>query len=86
MSCMAVYKGAALYRVVLSIAHTVPHRRRIKTEETAKVITTVWRTELIQFFAIFLQDYLKNGMNLSYSILISSWFNSSYSSIRTGGK
>ena len=27
MSCMAVYKGAALYRVVLSIAHTVPQKK-----------------------------------------------------------
>ena len=27
------------------------HRRRIKTEEKAKVVAAVWGTELIQFFA-----------------------------------
>ena len=38
------------------------HRRRIKTEERAKVVTAVWGTELLQFLAalaIFHQDDLK---------------------------
>ena len=43
---------------------------KIKTEEKAKVVAAVWGTELIQFLAAlaFLhQDYLKKGMNSSYS-------------------
>ena len=32
------------------VEHTL-HRRRIKTEETAKVVAAVWGTELIQFHA-----------------------------------
>ena len=41
------------------------HRRRMKTEEKAKVIVAVWGTELIQFLvmlAILHQDDLKYGM------------------------
>ena len=37
------------------------HRRRIKTDEKAKVVAAVWGTELIQFLAAlatFHQDYL----------------------------
>ena len=30
------------------------HRRRIKTEEKAKVVNAVWSTELITFFVSFL--------------------------------
>ena len=40
--------------------------RRIKTEEKAKVVAAIWRTELIQFLAalaILNQDVLKTGMN-----------------------
>ena len=46
------------------------HRRRIKTEEKAKVVATAWGTEWIQFLdaiAILHQDELKKGMNSSYS-------------------
>ena len=42
------------------------HRRRIYTEEKAKVVATVWGTEFIQFLAtlaILHQDDLKNRMN-----------------------
>ena len=42
------------------------HRRRLKTEEKAKVIAAVRGTELIQFLAalaILNQDDLKTGMN-----------------------
>ena len=39
------------------------HRRRIKTEEKAKVVAAVWGTELIQFLAalaiIFFEDDFK---------------------------
>ena len=46
------------------------HRRRIKKEEKAKVVATVWGTELIQFLvvlAIFHKDDLKKWMYSSYS-------------------
>ena len=42
------------------------HRRRIKTEEKAKVVAAVWGTELIKFLAalaFFHQDDLKKGTN-----------------------
>ena len=48
------------------------HRRRIKTEDKAKVIVAAWGTELIQFeFVFFFQ---------------SSCCNSSYSSNHAGAK
>ena len=46
------------------------HRRRIYTEEKAKVVAVVWGTELIQFLAapaILHQDDLKNRTNSSFS-------------------
>ena len=46
-------------------------RRKIQTEEKAKVVSAVWGTELIQFLAtlaILYQDDLKKDMNLSYSL------------------
>ena len=46
------------------------YRRRIKTEEKARVVAAVWGTELIQFIAaltILHEDDLKKGMNSSYS-------------------
>ena len=42
------------------------HRRRIKIEEKAKVVTSVWGAYLIQFLAtlaIFHQDILKKRLN-----------------------
>ena len=45
------------------------HRRRIKTEEKAKVIAAAWKAELIHFFAmlaILHKDDLKKGMNTFY--------------------
>ena len=40
------------------------HRRRISTEEKAKVIATVWGTEKIQFLvALAIQDDVKKRMN-----------------------
>ena len=45
-------------------------RRRIYTEEKAKVVAAVWRTELIQFLhplAVLHQDDRKNRMKSSYS-------------------
>ena len=44
----------------------VIHKRRIKTEEKAKVVAVVWGTELIQFLVeldILHRDDLKKGMN-----------------------
>ena len=52
------------------------HRRRIKTEEKAKVVAAVWGTELIQFLgtlAILHTDDLKKEMNSSYSVFFISW-------------
>ena len=44
----------------------INHRRRIKTEETAKVVAAGWRTEFSQFLAtlaVLHQDDLKNRMH-----------------------
>ena len=49
------------------------HRRRIKTEEKAKIVAVVWGTELIQFIvglAFLHQDDLKKGMNIYHILLI----------------
>ena len=56
------------------------HRRRIDTEEKAKVIAAVWGPELIQLLAalaILPRTILKNRMKLSFSFK-SSWCNSSF--------
>ena len=45
-------------------------RRRINTEEKAKVVPVIWGTELIQFIAalaILHQDDLKKGINSAFS-------------------
>ena len=57
----------------LSIYSTVQvySRRRIKTEEKAKVATAVWGAESIYFLAalaILYQDDLKNRMNCTRTI------------------
>ena len=47
------------------------HRRRIKTEEKAKVVAAARRTELVQFLAalaILHQDNLKNRKNCTRTI------------------
>ena len=47
------------------------HRRRIKTEEKAKVVAAAWGAELIEFLAalaILHQDDLKNRVNLTRTI------------------
>ena len=57
-------------------------RRRIKTEEKAKVVAAVWGKEFIQFLAalaILPRTVLKKRMNSSFSFR-PSWCNSSYSS------
>ena len=59
------------------------HKRRIKTEEKAKVVASVWGEEFIQFLAtlaILPRTILKNRMNLSF--FKSSWYNLSYNSNR----
>ena len=46
------------------------HRKRIKTEDKAKVVAAVWGTAQIQFLAaptILHQDDINKGMNSSYS-------------------
>ena len=47
------------------------HRRRINTEETAKVVAAVWETEFICYsFAeqtIYTRTILKNRINSSFS-------------------
>ena len=50
--------------------YTIQHRRRITTEEKAKVVAAVCETELILLIAalaIFYQDDLKKEMNSSYA-------------------
>ena len=44
------------------------HRRRIKTEEKAKVVTDVWGTEYMRKKDGLHQDALKKGMYSSYSL------------------
>ena len=39
------------------------HGRRIKTEESAKVVAAVWGTELIQFLAALAIFFLKKRAN-----------------------
>ena len=44
-------------------------RRKIKTEEKAKVVAVVWVTEFIQFLAVLsILDTLKNRMNCTRMI------------------
>ena len=48
----------------------IVHRRSINTEEKAKVVAAVWRTEFIPFLAtlaICSRTILKNRMNSSFS-------------------
>ena len=57
------------------------HRRRMKTEEKAKVVASVGEEEFVQFLAVLAvmpRTILKNRMNSSFSFK-SSWCNSSYS-------
>ena len=64
------------------------HRRRINTEEKAKVVAAVWGTEFIQFLAaqaVLPRAILKNRKNSPFSFK-SSWCNSFYSSNRHRGK
>ena len=62
------------------------HKRRIKTEEKAKVVVSVWGEEFIQFLAataILPRTILNNRMNSSFSFK-PSWCNSSYYSKYAG--
>ena len=57
-TCARISSSLARHLPVMHIVHA-NHRRRIKTEEKAKVVAAVWGTELIQFLAtldIFYQD------------------------------
>ena len=65
-----------------SLTEICHHRRRIKTEEKAKVVASVWGEECIQFFAVLAvlpiyicRTILNNRMNSSF--FKSSWCNSS---------
>ena len=53
------------------LKNIILHRRRIKTEEKAKVVAALWGAELIQFLAtlaILHTDDLKNRMNCTRTI------------------
>ena len=68
----------------MAVSKETNHRRRIKTEEKAKVVASVWVKEIIQFcvvLAILPRTLLKNEMNSSFSFK-SSWCNSSHNSNR----
>ena len=60
----AILNGDSVYLTTYAAIHLSvrsAHRRRIYTEEKAKVVAAVWGTELIQFLAtlqIYRQDYL----------------------------
>ena len=60
--CWSIGWGITMLNIASRNPHLlqlVYHRRRIKTEEKAKVVAAVWGTELIQFLAtldIFYQD------------------------------
>ena len=48
-------------------------RRRVKTEEKAKIVAAIWGTEFIQFLAavaVLHQDDLKKEMNSFYSLFL----------------
>ena len=65
-------RGACILNPLLCTVFTQPnprlHKRRIKTEEKAKVVAAVWGTECNQaVVAILHQVDLKKGMNSSYS-------------------
>ena len=67
-------KGLMVFAVIYLVDFFYPfynHRRRIKTEEKAKVVAAVWGTESIYFFAsqaIMHQDDLKNRINSTWTI------------------
>ena len=49
------------------------HRRRIYTEDKAKVVSAVWRAEFIPFLAVLAvlhQDDMKKRMISSYSSIV----------------
>ena len=65
----------------LTVFHSVPtgplegcnHRRRIKTEEMAKVVASVWGKDFIQFLAtlaVLPRMILNNMMNCTWMILM----------------
>ena len=66
------------------------HRRRINTEEKAKVVAAVWGTEFIQFLAalaiLHYRTILENRMNSSFCLIHLGACNSSYSSSRPSAK
>ena len=73
---MGLEKKTRIHLILAVVGQNLPqvgfgHRRRIYTEEKAKVVAAVWETELLQFLAvlaIFHQDDLKNRMNSSFSV------------------
>ena len=57
------------------------HRRRINTEEKAKVVAAVWGTEFLQFLAalaVFHYDDVKNKMYILQQNDLKKIMNSSY--------
>ena len=76
-----VYRQKTKNLVILYIMQLIiMHRRRIKSEEKAKVVASVWKEEFIQFLAaiaVLPWTILKNRMNSSSSFK-SSWCISSY--------
>ena len=70
MGFFSSYLSRINCRVGLCFTPEKNHRRRINTEEKAKVVAAVWRTEFIQFLAalvILHQDNLNNRRNSSFS-------------------
>ena len=70
------------------MGESVCHRRRIYTEEKAKVVSAVWGTDFIHFLAVLAvlyQDDMKKKDEFHQDD-IKKTMNSSYSSNRPGGK
>ena len=79
--CLTAYRQMKHNTSVLGPL-VVFHRRRIYTEEKAKVVAISWGTEMLQFLAalaILHQDYLKNRLNC---IPFFNWCKSAYSIIQ----
>ena len=86
-------KGLMVFAVIYLVDFFYPfynHRRRIKTEEKAKVVAAVWGTEFIQFLAalaiLHYRTILENRMNSSFCLIHLGACNSSYSSSRPSAK
>ena len=74
-TCEVTWQQDAICRghVVTSAQLRTQHRRRMGTEEKAKVVASVWGTEFVQFLAtlaVLPRSMWKNRMNSTFSFNI----------------